>query len=62
MFFPYFVVARCSGNIIRIIQRSSPPSDSDTVMNVHASTMSLHRYQSLFDAGHDLISLKSVLQ
>lgn len=58
----YFVVARCSGNIIRVIRRSSPPADSATVTNVYAACSSLHHYETLYESGQDLISLTSVSQ
>lgn len=60
MFSAYFVISRGSGNIIRVIQRSSPPSDTATVQNVHASIACVHRYQALQAAGQDLIHLRSV--
>lgn len=56
----YFVIARGSGNIIRLIQRSTPPSDTDTVQNVYASTACQTRYQTLQAAGQDLINLRNV--
>lgn len=60
MFCAYFVVSRGSGNIIRVIQRSSPPSDTLTVQNVYASVACVHRYEALQAAGQDLINLRNV--
>lgn len=60
MFSAYFVVSRGSGNIIRLIQRSSPPGDTATVQNVYASNACVHRYQALQAAGQDLINLRNV--
>ncbi|MBB2497490.1 hypothetical protein [Aquipseudomonas ullengensis] len=60
MYSAYFVIARSSGNIIRLIQRSSPPNDSPTVQNVYASIACVHRYQALQAAGQNLINLKNV--
>lgn len=60
MLLSYFVVARSSGNIIRITRRTSPPADTVTLLNVKASTASLHCYQALYAKGQDLISLDSV--
>lgn len=62
MLYTYFVVARSSGNIIRLIRRSSPPDDSATVLNVYAASSCVHRYETLHESGQDLISLKSVSQ
>ncbi|WP_137821455.1 hypothetical protein [Pseudomonas sp. D(2018)] len=56
----YFVVARGSGNIIRITRRESVPDDTPTVINVPVSTASLMRYEDLLARGEDLISLQSV--
>ncbi|WP_330114471.1 hypothetical protein SA496_22205 [Pseudomonas sp. JS3066] len=56
----YFVVARSSGNIIRITRRESPPDDTPTVFNVPISTSNQMRYDSLYADGADLISLQSV--
>lgn len=60
MFSAYFVISRGSGNIIRVIQRSSQPSDTATVQNVYASLACVHRYQALQAAGQDLINLRNV--
>ncbi|MCY1279315.1 hypothetical protein D9M68_186620 [compost metagenome] len=60
MLSPYFVVARSSGNIIRVTRRDHPPPDTETVVNLYASTESLHRYEQLRAWGHDLISLANV--
>lgn len=56
----YFVVARGSGNIIRVIQRSSPPSDTASVQNVYASTACMYRYEALQAMGQDLINLRQL--
>lgn len=58
----YFVVARSSGNIIRITRRESPPDDTPTVFNVPISTSNQMRYDSLYANGEDLISLQSVIR
>lgn len=58
----YFVVSRGSGNIIRVIHRSTPPEDSATVINVYASHSNVNRYEALFAAGQDLINVASVLK
>ena len=56
----YFVIARGSGNIIRVIQRNSPPDDTATVQNVYASLACLHRYEALQATGQELINLRNV--
>jgi hypothetical protein len=60
MLFSYFAVSRDSGNIIHITMRSSPPIDTPTVQYSYASIASVNRYNTLHNAGQDLISLRSV--
>lgn len=60
MLIPYFVVARESGNIIRITRRDGPPTDTDTVVNLRASLQGLERYEKLLDSGQELIGLASL--
>ncbi|WP_342245512.1 hypothetical protein [Pseudomonas sp. OTU5201] len=56
----YFVVARGSGNIIRITRRESVPDDTPTVINVPVSTASLMRYEDFHAHSEGLISLQNV--
>ncbi|TBU74012.1 hypothetical protein [Phytopseudomonas daroniae] len=57
----YFVVSHSSGNIIRVTRRNARPADSATVTHVYASLNHLERYERLFAAGQDLISVDNVL-
>lgn len=58
----YFVIARESGNVIRLIRREHAPEDTPTVIHLRAPCLGQRRHATLYASGMDLIHASRVLE
>ncbi|MNP81413.1 hypothetical protein D3C76_1797540 [compost metagenome] len=58
----YFVIARDTGNVIRVIQRDSRPVNTRTLIHRSASIRHRDRYADFFATGRNLIHASQVLE
>ncbi|WP_342625568.1 hypothetical protein [Pseudomonas alkylphenolica] len=57
----YFVIARDTGNVIRVIQRDSRPANTRTLIHRSASIWHRDRYADYFASGKNLVHASQVL-
>lgn len=57
----YFVIARDTGNVIRLIHRNSTPVNTSTVIHRCALAAFRRRYEAFSQAGEGLIHVSRVL-
>ncbi|MHC6225658.1 hypothetical protein ACYU03_12940 [Pseudomonas sp. X10] len=57
----YFVIARDTGNVIRVIRRDSRPANTRTLIHRNASVAQRDRYADFYQSGQNLVHASTVL-